>query len=242
MTKLTQYWHRPEPPPEIAALMAGYRRTNPTLRHQCFSRESAEAFIQAHFSAREVAAFRCCAVPAMQADYFRYCAVLAMGGFYVDADTRCGAPLEGLLGDGGQGVIFRRDNGNVINGCFGFRDPGHPLLSAALEIATTGIERRLSQSVWVTTGPGIFTYLHMLSLMSPAQRLHLDYDHIDPDATAGARLCRDVAQAGPIGLDQLFDGVRVADFESLGEYCLDVDAPYKSTGEHWPNWQGSIFS
>ena len=66
------------------------------------------------------------AVPEMQADDFRYGAVLAEGGFYADADARCLGPLAPLLEPGHRGVLFRRDNGNVVNGCFGFRAPGRP--------------------------------------------------------------------------------------------------------------------
>lgn len=240
---LTQYWDSPEIPDEIAALLATAAATNPGLEHRCFDRRSADRFIASRFSARESAAFRACAVPAMQADYFRYCAVLADGGFYLDADSRSLAPLEPLLEGAGEGVLFRRENANVVNGLFAFREPASRWLGTVLELATLGIERRISESVWTTTGPGIFTYLHLLSRMTPAERAHLDYDFIGPDVTASIRLCQEVAAARHgADLDHLFDGLSVLPFERLGTRIAEVDLRYKQGPAHWPNWEGSIFA
>jgi len=238
---LTQYWDRYPVPPNIAPMVESYRGLNQVLEHRCMDYVAAERFIADHFTTREVSAFRSCAVPAMQADYFRYCAVLALGGFYADADDRCIAPLRPLLPDGAQGVLFQRDNENVINGCFAFREPGHPLLTTVLEIATASIERRLSNSVWITTGPGIFTFLRLLSVLPPEERVDLNYDAIDPDATKSIRLCRDIASERHNDLDRLFDGVHVAPFSQLMGHIQEVWHEYKGTPQHWAHWSGSIF-
>ena len=238
---LTQFWDTDPVPVEIEPLLASHVRCNPDLTHRLFSRRQAEAYIGAHFGPRELKAFRACAVPAMQADYFRYCATVAEGGFYSDADAHCLSPLRPLLGSH-AGVVFRRGNANVVNGLFAFSQAGNPLARTALEIATLGIERRISESVWVTTGPGIFTYLHLLSVMTAAERSHLDYDFIGPDVTRSMRLCHEVACTEAGGIDALFDGVRVAGFAELDGVLCDEDLPYKLTGVHWTNWTRSIFN
>src|SRR5690348_1645791 len=91
---IIQYWHSEQVPEQIAELTATFRDLNPALPHLVFSEAKAEEFIAEHFEAREVAAFRSCAVPAMQADYFRYCAALALGGIYSDVSFYCRCPLE----------------------------------------------------------------------------------------------------------------------------------------------------
>ena len=239
---LTQYWDAEPVPAEIAALMKTYAERNPGLLYRSFSRDSAENFISEHFSPRQLAAFRLCAVPAMQADYFRYCAVLAGGGFYADADTICTAALSPLLGEAEDGVLFQRENRNVVNGCFAFREPGHPLLATVLEIATVGIERRISESVWITTGPGIFTFLHLLTELNAEERRELDYDAIDPDTTTSIRLCHEIASQRHGDIDRLFEGIRVAPFAELEACCVEADLDYKRTGVHWLHWDKSIFA
>ena len=238
---LTQYWDDPSVPDELLALLRSYRELNPGLEYQCMHRKSAERFIGERFTTREVAAFRACAVPAMQADYFRYCAVLALGGFYADADTRCIAPLAPLLPADAEAVVFARDNSIVINGCFAFREPGHPLLATVLEIATLGIERRLANDVWLTTGPGIFTFLHLLSEMTRQERIDLDYDNVVWNCPKSLRLIHDIARERHGDLDHLFDRIHVARFDELAMCCQEEWVDYKSTPRHWANWPGNIF-
>lgn len=239
---LTQYWDSAIVPLDIQELINLAIGHNPTLQHRLFNRVSAEAFIESNFSTRELAAFRACAVPAMQADYFRYCAILVDGGFYLDVDSACLQPLVPLLGDGDEGVLFKRSNENVVNGIFAFREEGHPFMRTSLEIATQGIERRIAQSVWTVTGPAIFTFLHMLSLLSAEERGDLDYDFISPETTASVRLCFEIALANHGGVDRLFDGIRVAPFDSLEPFLGEPDLAYKRSERHWTLWPGSIYS
>ncbi len=238
---LTQYWDAPIPPPDIAALLATHASGNPGLAHRCFDRAGAAAYIAHRIGPRAARAFDDCAVPAMQADYFRYCALLVDGGFWIDADTRCLAPLRPLLPEGADAVVFERPNQNVVNGCLAVRAPAHPLLGLVLEIATTGIERRISNSVWVTTGPGILTYLLLLSRLGAEDRARLDYDHIGADVTRSIRLCAELALPRFPDLDQLFDGVAVLGYEQVCAVAPEIALSYKSEPVHWVHWTGSIF-
>jgi hypothetical protein len=240
--QLFLYWHAPEPPDDVAAALDAIVRANPGLEARRFHRDSAAEYIGRHYEQRVLDAFLACAVPAMQADLFRYCAVLAEGGFWLDADHRCKAPLADLLPADRAGVVFSRKNASVVNGCFGFHAPGHPLLRVALEVALRGIETRFVEDVWVTTGPGIFTYLYLLHCMTPLERQTLDYDHVGTAVTHSIRLCAEVAEALAGGPDALFGDVQVASFEAFERTHPPLALSYKSGAGHWPAWKGSIFS
>ena len=239
---LTQYWNEPTPPAEVAALIAGQAQANPGLRHRLFDRGRAADFVRTRLGARAAAAFADCAVPAMQADYFRYCAVLADGGFWVDADTRGVAPLSPLLPDTAAGVVFERGNQTVVNGCLGFREPGHPLMALVHEIATVGIERRISNSVWVTTGPGILTYLLLLTRLDAHDRATLDFDAVGLDVTRSVRLCAEIALQRFPDLDGLFRGLAIRPYSDAESAAPEVALAYKAGPSHWIDWQGSIFA
>jgi hypothetical protein len=257
---ISQYWDTEEVPDYIAELSATFRDCNPDFRHHLFSESEAERFIGARFGAREAAAFRACAIPSMQSDYFRYCSVLALGGFYVDADHRCSVSLQPLLDDCAGGEIFLGPNARFHNGrhlrliwssFFVFREPGHPFLSLALEIATANIEARIPESiwprghnvreaVWVTVGPGVF------SLM----RLMRDWGSFDafiagiagsPVEPFGKLYCDVIGDYDR--LLEAFDGVRVSSHRRMMDWIDNPvePLPYKKTDVHWLNATGAIF-
>jgi mannosyltransferase OCH1-like enzyme len=237
---IIQYWHSAEPPDYILELTGTFRGLNPALRHLVFCEAEAEKLIGEHFTAREVSAFRSCAVPAMQADYFRYCAVLALGGLYADADCRCVADVRPFIPDAGGGLLFRGDKGHVINGVFSFGSPGHAFLELALEIATLNIEHRLHRSVFATTGPMIFlglTHLHQQGSLRTLSR-----QAADPRDGQAARVYQGVIESYA-RLDRAFDGVEIA---AAGTHRAIVhpagrELPYKQTSAHWQMVEGSIF-
>jgi Glycosyltransferase sugar-binding region containing DXD motif len=156
---VVQYWHCERVPELVVESMATFEACNPGRRHVVFHETSAERFIAEHFTDREVAAFRACAVPAMQADYFRYCAIHALGGLYSDVGWRCVSDLQPLLPTPSRGKLFLAPAGNIINGVFAFGSPGHLLLELTLEVATANIERRISDRVYFTTGVPILIFL-----------------------------------------------------------------------------------
>lgn len=257
---LIQYWDAARPPDDVAALLDSLRRGNPGMRHMVFDRAGAEALLAERFSARELAAFRACAVPAMQADYFRYCAVHALGGAYVDADFRCAGPLQPLLGDAGDGRLFGRPGiprgwpadlfGErerigpyriVANSVFLLRAPGHPLLRLASELATANVEARVCEDVAVVTGPGIFTSIYLLDRLGSFDAF-LEYASAGVLAPAARLFCEVVGE--PARAAEALDGVAISPFERSREALLEVpyELEYKSTGAHWRNRRESIFS
>ena len=232
---IVQYWHSEDVPAEVRALTATFRDQNPGLRHLLFSEAEADEFIAEHFTDREVAAFRACAVPAMQADYFRYCAVLAMGGIYSDVGFRCLRPLRGLMEETDGGLVLRKSRGQIINGFFLFKAPGHPLLRLTLDVATGQIESRTSENVWSVTGPWIFTVLDAFNRLE------------SPDAVRRVVAERGIATSPEPILRVVddhalvvaaFEGVQVLSREKARHWIGRPrnPLPYKRSETHWVGW------
>lgn len=257
---ISQYWNSESIPDSVSYLSATFRDRNPDFSHRVFSEVEAERFIGEHFGSREVAAFRVCAVPSMQSDYFRYCAVYVLGGIYADVDYRCKAPLRPLIDRSTQGEIFLsptamrlngRDARRIWSGFFAFREPRHPFLGLALEIATANLEARIAERVWpvghmvreaigLTVGPGIPTLMRFIR----------DWGSFDafiegiagsPAEPFGALYCETIGSFERIV--KAFDGVRVSPNASMYDWVAepDFDLPYKETDTHWLNVKTPIF-
>lgn len=237
---IVQYWHSEDLPEEIERLTDSFRDRNPNRPHHVFSERQAEEFIATHLTPREVAAFRACAVPAMQADYFRYCAIHAMGGVYADADFHCLRSLDELFQKAERGWLFKAvPPGALMNGLFLFSVPRHPLPRLALEVATVNIERRHPPTVNMATGPGIFIGLHTLSRagsIEAGRRAAADWN-MERYGDAFLEVVGDdygrVAAA--------FERVRVSAFATVAEYVQAApERPsYKAGETYWVNWHRS---
>lgn len=169
---IVQYWHAKVPPAEVAELMQTWEAAAAEgFAYQLFDDESALAFIRTHYDRRTVAAYLSCAVPAMRADFFRICALLRHPGIYVDADMRrTGAgqrafflqdelvPLMPLYTRLQRGLLFKRET-RIANGFMVVKESDDELLRTILRSATENIEGRVSNNVYLVTGPGIATKL-----------------------------------------------------------------------------------
>jgi len=256
-----QYWDSEEIPDYIAALLESVADSNPELEHRVFSESTAEELIAAHFGPRELACFRACALPAMQADYFRYCALLALGGVYVDADNRCVSSLWPLIEDDRSAHMFHGDRPldldgvelcGIQNRLLIFKQPRHPLMEIVLEAATLQIERRVGGSaaspavgpnpgrmVWAVTGPAILTGLWFAS-----QQQSLDAFLDRFAATRFDWLARTLAEAAgdSARLAHAFDRVgvsRLSECEAIRG--AGIELPYKASDRHWFNSRSAIY-
>jgi mannosyltransferase OCH1-like enzyme len=241
---ITQYWNTSPPPAEVASLICSVRQLNPGCHHMLFDENSAGEFIAAHFTAREVSAFRACAVPAMQADYLRYCALLSTGGVYIDADMLCCESIQPIFQSPDQARFYVRPGREVVpNGFFFVRSPGHPMLRCALDVATANIERRSFKKAWFATGPGIFSILYWMSLAEPPDRLQerLTQSH-DPENIAAMKLLADeVASYVGNKLEEIVKGVTFSPMPTHGGPVRSVPLSYKATQIHWTKWPGSLY-
>jgi hypothetical protein len=257
---ISQYWDTAQVPAYILEICDSFKAHNPSLPHRLFSEADAERLIAERFGERQLRAFKACAIPSMQSDYFRYCAVYALGGVYADVDWVCAGPLSPLVNRVEAGELFAsptlrnfggREARWIWSGFFAFREPRHPFLGLALEIATVNMEERLAErlwpigervveNIWHTVGPGIPTFLTVL-------RDHGSFDAVI-DAVAGqpaepfARLnCEVVGDYDRVV--EAFEGVRIASHEEMCEWVRapEEDLPYKDTEAHWKNAKTSIF-
>lgn len=234
---LIQYWHEEKPPDYIVALLDTFREQNPEMEHLIFSEASAGDFIATHYGPRELAAFRACGAPAMQADYLRYCAAHTLGGICVDADLLCVRSLQSMLGEGVEGHLFGRHL-LLTNAVFGFCSPGHPLLGLTIDVVTQLIEQRYPGTVDAVTGPMIFSILH---------RFHQDSSETferplrDRAEEMGPAIVRNLmtSVAGIVADDErlgyAFEGVQVSRIQSVLRWVRrpDVKMAYKGTADDW---------
>jgi Glycosyltransferase sugar-binding region containing DXD motif len=260
-SRIGQYWDREKVPDYIAAAFATFRDANPNCRHEIYSEAGAERLIAARFGARELAAFRACAVPSMQSDYFRYCFVLAFGGVYVDADYRCRRSLGPLLDEIEEGVLFLgpgdfslagREAKRVWSGFFAFRRPGHPFLRVALDVATANLEARIAErvwapgenvraAVWLTVGPGIPSAMRWMREWGSFEAF-LEAIAGTVAEPFGELYCEAVGDYRRIV--EAFEGVSFLPVESMWRWVADVpvdDLPYKRERSHWHNVETAIF-
>jgi mannosyltransferase OCH1-like enzyme len=166
---IVQYWHD-DPPPEVEELMDTWRSAAADgFEYLRYDDVGALDFIRTNHGQRIEEAYATCAVPAMKADLFRVCFLLIRPGLYADADMRCTgrgrrqfflrddpAPLLLLYDRLERGLLLKRDN-RVANGFIIVKHPQDPLLRFVLASATDNIERRVSNNVYLVTGPGIAT-------------------------------------------------------------------------------------
>jgi mannosyltransferase OCH1-like enzyme len=171
---LFQFWDKPEPSDEVSVLMASWE-ADPDFVYRRFDANSAAAYIAEHFGDRAVAAYRECAVPAMQADFFRYCALYHEGGVYVDADTANSGKLPGFIAEAGRGILMNRQQ-KIANDFLFVREAGDPLFEKVVAQAIENVEQRISNNVWLVTGPGIMTHMHL----DPERRPWFDGFEIRP--------------------------------------------------------------
>ncbi len=256
---IVQFWDSAEAPEDVAAAMATFAQVNPGLPHRVFDERGAVELIGERFGERELAAFRACAVPAMQADYFRYCAIHALGGVYVDADFRCVLPLDPLLRGPQDGTLFGRRElparwrapelewrervgpyRVVMNSFFAFPTPGHPLLELAIEIATANVEARIDEDVALVTGPAVFTSLYLLNELGSfdAFLAYAEGGTLEPSAR---HVCETVGDHRRVA--HALANVDMPEEEESRVFVRAPESPlaYKETEAHWVNVTTSIF-
>jgi mannosyltransferase OCH1-like enzyme len=235
---IIQYWHSAEIPVEVAELIATFADLNPGLRHMVFDETEAERFIAEHFTEREVAAFRSCAVPAMQSDYFRNCAALVFGGVCSDADFRCLRPLQPLIDEAASGLVFENTRGHIVNGFAVFKDPANPLMQLALDATTECIARRAADKVHMVTGPWIINILREIQRLESLGAARQEIAGKDHERLVNA-IIDAVGDHERIG--EAFEGVRIVPLESAWSWIAKpANKPlYKQGEDHWEIWNRS---
>ena len=239
---IIQYWDSEQLPAEVAQAVQTFRERNPECRHLLFDQKTAEAFIEEHFTLREVRAFRACAVPSIQSDYLRYCALLVLDGVYADVDMHCVADLAPLVARVERAEFYRRPSRLIVTtNFFIVRTPRLPLLHFALEVATANIEQRSFDIAWLGTGPGIISTLCGLyecrSLEAYCQTLS---GRRWPESEL-KKLAEIVAAHAGDRISTLLAGVQVSPIESRHDFVVGKSMAYQKQKRHWKNWVGSTY-
>lgn len=244
-----QYWHEAKVPTDVAEMLATVGAENVGRPHLIFDRARGRALIAERFGSREVAAFDACAVPAMQADYFRICALFALGGIWLDADCHCVARLDCLL-EPGRAKLIEGAEGRINNWMMAFGSSAHPLLRSAVDLATTNIEFRIFDKVWLVAGPGILSVMMDIARSQDLGDIFRRVRDLVPsqDREQRERLDRYLAALSAIlgdggGVVEAFERVEILPSHGVdhlvhhGGSRLD----YKSTNAHFPNFASSIY-
>ena len=154
--RIAQFWDE-NIPADVAALCDEWRAAHPGFSYQLFSRADARRFLAEQGLTAALAAFDRAKEPAMMADVFRLAYLARTGGFYVDADDRCLAPLSAIDPGTADLLLYQEEYlGSTGNNFIG-ATPGHPVIVAALEEAVNAVNRGDSDILWLSTGPGVLT-------------------------------------------------------------------------------------
>ncbi|MBX6745322.1 MAG: tetratricopeptide repeat protein [Acetobacteraceae bacterium] len=155
-TQIVQYWNTPDPPPEIADLMQDWRNQHPNYNYRRFSDADAQTFLRENYSMDTLKAYQRARELAQKADIFRLAYLFAEGGFYIDADDRCLAPIRTIVPPNTNLVLYQENFGTVGNNFIGVV-PQHPIIGLALDLAISAINRGDNELLWFSTGPGLLT-------------------------------------------------------------------------------------
>ena len=124
----------------MVRLRATWQERNPEFTCRFFDDAAARAFLERDYSPEVLGAFDRASEPAKKADFFRLAYLFAEGGYYVDADDRCGAPLATVVPPHARLALFQEEYGTVGNNFIGVV-PGHPVIATALDLAVEAIGR-----------------------------------------------------------------------------------------------------
>ncbi len=152
---ILHYWDTTNIPADVAALMRSWQQHNPDYRAQIANDTTAQQFLRRHTPPAVQAAYSRIREPAQKADLFRLAWLAVAGGIYADADDRCTASLHPLLGSA-ELILYQEDHGTLANN-FIAAIPRHPVIMRALADAVTAINRGDTDTLWLSTGPGLIT-------------------------------------------------------------------------------------
>lgn len=152
--RMIGYWNTLPLPEDISRIRGTWDAHGPE-DITIYDHDSAVAFIEQYYGARERDAFLACAIPAMQSDVLRVLEILQMGGFWLDMGIELLAPPTMFLDHGDDLVLYRRWHGRIASGMFA-SPAGHPLLAEVTERIVDNVTRRLDDNIWSITGPGVW--------------------------------------------------------------------------------------
>ncbi|WP_244642318.1 glycosyltransferase family 32 protein [Chelatococcus reniformis] len=150
-----QYWDSRVIPDDVAELTRSWSEHNPAWIYRRFDRSEAQEYLRSNFGPSAARAFRRTRHAAQQADLFRLAVLLVEGGVYADADDRCLASLDAPTSS--ASLLLRQEHLGSIANNFIAAEPGNSIIAGAFELAVESIARGDSDSIWLSTGPGLMS-------------------------------------------------------------------------------------
>jgi tetratricopeptide (TPR) repeat protein len=154
--RIVQFWDLETPPADVGLLMGSWREANPEYEYKLFNELTALEFLAARFPEGVVKAFSRVREKAQKADIFRLAMLSAEGGVYADADDKCLQPIDSIVSETAELVVYQEDHGTLGNNFIAAR-PGQKVVTRALEMAVEAVNRGDGDIVWLATGPGLLT-------------------------------------------------------------------------------------
>lgn len=160
--RLIQTFKRARVPEGMYRAARSWLDLNPSYEYRFFNDEGQREFIAEHFGPDMERCYEALPAGAFRADLWRYCELYVNGGVYVDLDTVCRTPLDGLLRKGDEFVVAHDIEKIYLFNAFICCTPGHPFLKNAIEYArerilSGGFQQRLERNpqvpYWIV-GPG----------------------------------------------------------------------------------------
>jgi len=158
---IAQFWNPSsvgeEKPDWVIHNTAVLKYHHPDFDLKVFTYTEALEFIRKNFDCHVFAAFRKCAIPAMQSDFFRCCYLYIAGGFYFDLKTVCHRPfLYEYIDIQEDMVIMTRNHELLLNRFIGAHPSAEGLRLAISEMVDNILNEKFKE-LFVTTGAPILT-------------------------------------------------------------------------------------
>jgi hypothetical protein len=153
---IAQFWDSGDPPAEIRTMMNTWREWHPEHAFFLHDDTAAQCFLGETYTLDVLTAYRRAREPAQKADIFRLAWLFARGGYYVDADDRCFAPVGTIVPAHAELAVYQEDLGTLGNNFIG-AVPRHPVIGLALDLAVDAVNRGDNDLLWLSTGPGLLT-------------------------------------------------------------------------------------
>lgn len=153
---VVQYWDKPDPPDQVATIMAENRKLNPDHEFRLFNDRTAAEYLRNKGELDALRAYRLAPHPAAKSDIFRLAILWHEGGLYLDADDRCRAPLSSFVDHRLRFLGYQEPFMSIGNNFLAVR-PQDPIVRAALDDACRAFGSTQGESFWLSTGPGAIT-------------------------------------------------------------------------------------
>jgi len=152
---LFQTWYTKKLPLRMLHNVLSLKNNNPEFNHYLFDDNDCEKFIEKHFDANVLHAFRSLKPGAYRADLWRYCVLYKLGGIYLDIKYNTINNFKLIYLTECENWVLDRGNTNIYNAMI-VSKPGNPILWKAIQDIVENVKTRFYGGGFLDpTGPGL---------------------------------------------------------------------------------------